>query len=73
LRQAQAVIRLAEEYGAERLNAACQIAVSADASYRTVRNLLSTDRDRRFDDTVRHVSRAAAYLHGQQVLLEGTP
>lgn len=69
LRQAQAVIRLAEDHGAERLNAACQRALAADASYRTVRTLLSTKRDRFADDNVTHVSRASAYLHGQQALL----
>ena len=71
LRQAQAVIRLAEEHGAERLDAACQRALSADASYRTVRTLLVNERDRRIDDGDTHVSSAGAYLHGQQVLLEG--
>jgi len=71
LRQAQAVIRLAEEHGAERLDAACQRALPADASYRTVRTLLINERDRRIDDGDTHVSSAGAYLHGQQVLLEG--
>jgi len=70
LRQAQAVIRLAEEHGAERLDAACRIALAADASYRTVRTILSTERDRRGDDDVTHASTAGAYLHGQQLLLE---
>ncbi|MHB8490043.1 MAG: IS21 family transposase [Candidatus Dormibacteria bacterium] len=70
LRQAQAVIRLAEEHGAERLDAACQRALAADASYRTVRTLLINQRDRRVDDMDTHVSNAGAYLHGQQVLLE---
>ena len=69
LRQAQAVIRLAEDHGAEQLDAACQRALAADASYRTVRTLLMNERDRRVDDSVTHVSNASAYLHGQQVLL----
>jgi transposase len=71
LRQAQAVIRLAEEHGAARLEAACQRALTADASYRTVRTLLSNERDHPVDDSDAHVSAAGAYLHGQQVLLEG--
>ena len=71
LRQAQAVIRLAEEHGATRLDAACRRALPADASYRTVRTLLINERDRRVDDSDAHVSAAGAYLHGQQVLLEG--
>lgn len=69
LRQAQAVIRLAEDHGAERLEEACQRALAADASYRTVRTLLMNERDRGADDGVTHVSRAGAYLHGQQALL----
>jgi transposase len=70
LRQAQAVIRLAEEHGATRLDAACRRALPADASYRTVRTLLSNERDHPVDDSDTHVSAAGAYLHGQQVLLE---
>lgn len=70
LRQAQAVIRLAEEHGAARLDAACQRALPADASYRTVRTLLNNERDPRVDDSDTHVSTAGAYLHGQQALLE---
>jgi len=70
LRQAQAVIRLAEEHGSERLDAACRRALAADASYRTVRTILSNERERRVDDSDTHVSNARAYLHGQQVLLE---
>ena len=71
LRQAQAVIRLAEEHSAARLEAACRRALAADASYRTVRTLLINERDRRVDESDAHVSTAGAYLHGQQVLLEG--
>jgi len=71
LRQAQAVIRLAEEHGAARLDAACQRALPADASYRTVRTLLINERDHPVEDSDIHVSSAGAYLHGQQVLLEG--
>ena len=71
MRQAQAVIRLAEEHGAARLDAACQRALTADAVYRTVRTLVINERDHPVDDSDKHVSAAGAYLHGQQVLLEG--
>ena len=36
-----------------------------------MRTLLINERDRRVDDSDTHVSSAGAYLHGQQVLLEG--
>ena len=41
LRQCQGIIGLADKYGAERLDAACQLALAfGDPAYRTVRNLL---------------------------------
>jgi hypothetical protein len=41
LRQSQGIIRLADKYGADRLNAACTRANAfGDPSYRTVRNIL---------------------------------
>ena len=68
LRQAQAVIRLQETYGAARLDAACQRALSADAGYRTVKNILANSLDARSDE-IPHVSRAGAFLHGPEALL----
>jgi len=41
LRQCQGIIALAEKYGAQRLDAACHVALAfGDPAYRTVRNLL---------------------------------
>ena len=41
LRQCQGIIGLADKYGPERLNAACQLALAyGDPAYRTVRNIL---------------------------------
>ena len=41
LRQCQGIIRLADKYGPDRLNAACQVALAfGDPAYHTVRNLL---------------------------------
>jgi hypothetical protein len=68
LRQVQAVLRLHDTYGASRLDAACQLALVADGSYRTVKNILANGLDRHDEDDA-HVSNAGAFLHGQQVLL----
>lgn len=68
LRQAQAVLRLADTYGATRLDAACRMALSADASYRTVANILKKALDA-VPPGEAHVSEAGAFLHGQQLLL----
>lgn len=69
LRQVQAVLRLYETYGAERLDAACRRALIADASYRTVKNILVNAVDVSDDDGVTHVSNAGGFLHGPHVLL----
>lgn len=46
LRQSQGIIRLADKYGADRLNAACARANAfGDPSYRTVRNILDQGLD----------------------------
>ena len=71
LRQAQAILRLADTYPAARLQAACRLAAEADASYRTVRNILVNGLDQRADEATPPTSTAGAYLHGQQALLEG--
>jgi len=71
LRQAQAILRLADTYPAARLQAACRLAAEADASYRTVRNILVNGLDQRADEATPPPSTAGAYLHGQQALLEG--
>lgn len=71
LRQAQAILRLADTYPAGRLQAACRIAAEADATYRTVRTILVKGLDQRSDEATPPPSDAGAFLHGQQVLLEG--
>jgi hypothetical protein len=73
LRQAQAVIRLQEKYGTERLNAACRRALVADASYRTVKNILVNSLDTVAAEEETHTSSAGAFLHGQQALLPEAP
>ena len=47
LRQAQGILRLADTHEPGRLNAACQRALVADGSLRTVRNILARDQQRR--------------------------
>jgi transposase len=71
LRQAQGVIRLADTHEPDRLNAACQRALVADGSLRTVRNILIRDQEVREEEEP-HTSTAGAFLHGEQLLLEGT-
>lgn len=68
------MIRLHESYGAERLNAACRRALVADASYRTVKNILVNSLDVARDEGETHISNAGAFLHGPKALLpEVTP
>ena len=69
LRQAQAVIRLGETHGAERLDRACRRALEADARYRTVKNLLENPLV--VDEPSPDLSAAGAMLHGAAALLEG--
>ena len=69
LRQAQAVLRLHDTYGAARLDAACRRAVGADGSYRTVKNILANALEVAGADDVIHSSNAGAFLHGAQLLL----
>ncbi len=73
LRQCQGIIRLAERYGAERANAACQLAlVYGDPAYRTVRNILDRAREGQHPlpapDRSAAAAAAGAYLHGPDQL-----
>jgi transposase len=70
LRQAQGIIRLADSHDPGRLNAACQRALVADGSLRTVRNILV--REQNVEEDEPPVSTAGAFLHGEQLLLGGT-
>jgi transposase len=71
LRQAQGIIRLADTHEPGRLNSACQRALVADGSLRTVRNILQRDRELKEDEP--QDSGAGAFLHGEQLLLDGAP
>jgi hypothetical protein len=72
LRQAQAVIRLAETYPAARLDAACGRALGADGQYVTVRNLLRNRLDGAAVEVVpERADTAGAFLHGVQVMVAG--
>ena len=72
LRQAQAVIRLAEIYPAERLDAACARALAADGQYLTVRNLLRNGLEAAPIERVpERADSAGAFLHGAQAMVAG--
>ena len=72
LRQAQAVIRLAELYPAARVDAACARALGADGQYVTVRNLLRTGRDGMAVEVVpERADTAGAFQHGVEAMLAG--
>lgn len=72
LRQAQGVVRLAEAYAPERIDAACRMALEADASLRTVRTILKNALDQQGDEVAPPTSSTAgAFLHGPGALLEG--
>lgn len=71
LREAQSLIRLGDTYPAGRIDVACQRSLDADGRYRTVKNILDKRLDIAVDEDATHVSTAGAFLHGQQVLLEG--
>jgi transposase len=71
LRSAQGVVRLADKYSPERLDAACARALAVgDPSYRTVKGILAagteSDRDAETDDG----ATAAAHLHGPEGLFD---
>jgi hypothetical protein len=71
LRQAQGVIRLAERYEPERLNAACRRAIAAgDPSYKTVKGILAAGTE--LDDTEgpQQPPSAPAHLHGPERLFD---
>ena len=73
LRQCQGIIRLAEKYGPERLDAACQLALAhGDPAYKTVRNILHNALEGQQALPLALGSAAAAaagaYLHGPEQL-----
>jgi len=68
LRQVQAVIRLADKHGAERLDAACARAIAiGDPEYRTVKGILLAGTEH--EDTAHEpVPDVPAHLHGAETL-----
>ncbi len=71
LRQSQGIIRLADKYGADRLNAACARANAFDgASYRTVRNILAQGLDTQPLFPPPADMPAPAHLHGMAGLFQ---
>jgi transposase len=73
LRQAQAILRLADTYPAARVEAACRLAASVDGQYQTVRNLLRTGRDQLPAGTAgaERANTAGAFLHGADAVMGG--
>jgi hypothetical protein len=70
LRQAQGVVRLADRYGAERLEAACSRALDfGDPSYRTIKTILERGLDQHHDDRLTQGRLADAFLRGPEELL----
>jgi transposase len=71
LRQAQGVIRLADRYGAERLDAACTRALAfGDPSYRTIKTILERGLDQQTAGADLTQGRLAdAFLRGPEELL----
>jgi hypothetical protein len=73
LRQAQAILRLADTYPAARLEAACRLAATVDGQYQTVRNLLRTGRDQLPAGIVgeERANTAGAFLRGPEAVIGG--
>ena len=67
LRQAQGIVRLAERYGALRLNAAAERAASfGDPRYMTVKNILEKGLERLPSSSGGAASELPAFLHGDE-------
>lgn len=68
LRAAQGIIRLADTYGPERLEAACELALEVgDPAYRTVKGILAAGRERLTSEPELTLS-GPAHLHGPDTL-----
>ena len=68
LRSAQGIIRLADVYGVERLEAACALALEVgDPAYRTVKGILAAGREQ-LEDEPPPTPSAPAHLHGPDTL-----
>jgi transposase len=72
LREAQAILRLADTF-ADRLESACQQALAAgDGRYRTVRGILERGLDQMPPETVPAPQTAPAFLRGPTAYMDGT-
>ena len=68
LRSAQGIIRLADTHGAQRLEAACALALEVgDPAYRTVKGILAAGRER-LEEEPAPVPAGPAHLHGPATL-----
>ncbi len=71
LRQAQGVVGLADKYGAERLDAACERAlVAGDPSYKTVKGILAAGIELDEEHETQSPPAAPAHLHGPERLFD---
>lgn len=71
LRQSQGIIRLADKYGPDRLNAACARANAfGDPTYRTVRNILERGLDTQPALLAFAIPQAPAFLRGVDGLFD---
>jgi transposase len=71
LRSAQGVLRLAERYSAERLDAACGRAIGVgDPSYRTVKGILAAGTESDAPPEIDDGADAPAHLHGPEGLFD---
>ncbi len=68
LREVQALLRLSDKYDAERLEAACALAATADGRMKTVRNILEAGLDRAQLELV-PATAAGAHLHGAAAIV----
>jgi hypothetical protein len=71
LRSAQGVVRLADKYSPERLDAACARAIAVgDPSYRTVKGILAAGTEGERPGEPEQVPTAPAHLHGPERLFD---
>jgi hypothetical protein len=71
LRQAQAILRLADTHDPARLDAACRRAIDVgDPSYKTVKGILAAGTEHDGDERPLVASSAPAHLHGPAALFD---
>ncbi len=71
LRSAQGIIRFTDRYGAERVNAACALALGAgDPTYMTIKGILQAGTDQSVAQEPSSTADVPAFLHGQLAMFE---